>query len=63
MENERLVYSIEEAAAVLGIGYKSCSAAIKAGTIPCLTIGRRKLIPKHALHQMLAGAVEKDIQQ
>ncbi len=60
MEDEKLTYSIEEAAAVLGIGYKSCAAAIKAGSIPCLVIGRRKLIPRLALKKMLAGESEKE---
>ena len=54
--DERLTYSVPEAGKLLGISRNGAYAAAKAGLIPVLNVGRRKLVPKAALHQMLAAA-------
>lgn len=49
---ERLTYSVEEAARILGI----CrTLAYRPGVLPTIRIGGRRVVPKHALEQMLSG--------
>jgi excisionase family DNA binding protein len=52
---ERLTYSVEEAAKRLGISRNSAYEGVNNGTIPCIVIGRRKLVPRAALGKMLSG--------
>jgi excisionase family DNA binding protein len=52
--DERLTYDVPEAGRLLGLSRNGAYAAAKAGLIPVLTIGRRMLVPKAALHQMLS---------
>jgi excisionase family DNA binding protein len=59
-EAERLVYSVEEAAELLGISRAFCYEAVNRGEIPCLRIGRRILIPRSALHKFVEGARADD---
>jgi excisionase family DNA binding protein len=54
--DERLTYDVPEAGRLLGLSRNGAYAAAKAGLIPVLNIGRRMLVPKAALHQMLANA-------
>jgi excisionase family DNA binding protein len=54
--DERLTYDVPEAGRLLGLSRNSAYAAAKAGLIPVLNIGGRMLVPKAALHQMLAAA-------
>jgi excisionase family DNA binding protein len=54
--DERLTYDVPEAGRLLGISRNSAYAAAKAGLIPVLNVGGRMLVPKAALHQMLATA-------
>jgi excisionase family DNA binding protein len=42
-------------AKILRIGKISAYQAIARGDIPCIRIGRRILIPRHALDQILTG--------
>ena len=53
MAGERLAYTVEEVAELLGIGRSSAYQAVHSGDIPSLRIGRRFLIPKQALDEML----------
>lgn len=55
-EDVRLTYDVPEAGRLLGLSRNGAYAAAKAGLIPVLNIGGRKLVPKAALHQMLAAA-------
>lgn len=56
MTNEqRLVLTVEEAAKLLGISRPSAFEGVRRGEIPHIRIGRRILIPKAALEQMLQG--------
>ena len=53
---EKLVYSVEEAGNLLGIGRSGAYEAVRRGDIPTIRIGRRILIPKVALDRMLTDA-------
>ena len=53
MHNERLTMSVEEAARVLGIGRSSCYEAVARGEIRSVRVGRRRLIPRWVIDEML----------
>ena len=53
---ERLVYTVEEAGEILGIGRSKAYEAANCGEIPTIRIGRRILIPKTALDRLLSEA-------
>lgn len=50
----RLVYSVEEAGKLLGLGRSGAYEAVRRGDIPTIRIGRRWLVPKAALDSMLS---------
>jgi excisionase family DNA binding protein len=52
---ERLTLTVPEVSALLGLSRNGTYAAIAAGEIPSIRIGRRLLVPKAALGRMLAG--------
>ena len=52
-EHERLVFSVPEVAKLLGLSRASTYEAVRIGSIPSITIGRRILIPKVALQELL----------
>jgi excisionase family DNA binding protein len=52
----RMTLTVEEAARALGISRGSAYEAVKAGDIPSITIGKRKLVPRAALEKKLAVA-------
>lgn len=62
-ETERLsivsdgVLSIAEAAKELRVCKETISRMVRAGTLLCCKVGRRKLIPRKALALMLAESV------
>ena len=51
----RLTYDVPEAGRLLGLSRNAAYAAANSGQMPVLEIGGRKLVPKAALHRMLAG--------
>jgi excisionase family DNA binding protein len=54
---ERLTYTVEEAAKILGI----CRAlAYRKGVLPTVRIAGRRLIPRQALEQMLTNTACSD---
>ena len=53
---EKLVYTVEEAGNLLGLGRSGAYEAVRRGDIPTIRIGRRILIPKVALDRMLTHA-------
>lgn len=53
MVEDRRVVSVIEASKILGIGKNLCYEAIRRGEIPALRIGKRLLVPKAALEQLL----------
>jgi excisionase family DNA binding protein len=50
---ERLVFTVEEAAQLLGISRSFAYEAVQQGDIPSMRIGRRILVPKAALKRLL----------
>jgi excisionase family DNA binding protein len=49
----RLTWTVEEAAAALGISRAFAYDAVRRGEIPAIKIGRRILVPRSALKQLL----------
>lgn len=56
---KRLVFTVEEAAQLLGISRSFAYEAVQRGDIPSMRIGRRILVPKAALERFLAQSDEK----
>ncbi len=52
---ERLTWTVEEAAATLGISRAFAYEAVRRGEIPSIRIGRRVLVPRAALERLLDG--------
>ena len=50
------VLTVEEAAAYLWISRGLAFAAVRDGSLPCVRIGRRILIPRRQLEALLDGA-------
>jgi excisionase family DNA binding protein len=50
---ERLTYSVTEAAEVLGISRTLAYELVARGELPHVRFGRRVLVPRHALVQMV----------
>jgi excisionase family DNA binding protein len=51
------VFTVFEVARILRLGKISVYQAIERGEIPYVRIGRRILIPRHALEQLLSGTL------
>jgi len=49
----RLTYTIDEAAALLGVGRWAAYTAAKDGTLPTIRLGRLLVVPKAALDRLL----------
>ncbi len=58
---DRIVYTVTEAAEILGISRPSAFQGVERGEIPYIRIGRRILIPKVALEKLLesAGSIQR----
>ena len=50
---ERLTYTVEEAAELMGLSVSGAYRFVRRGQIPCIRIGRRLLIPRTALQSYL----------
>ena len=57
---DRLVFTVEEAAQLLGISRSFAYEAVRRGDIPSIRIGRRILVPKAALHRLLDLSESED---
>lgn len=53
---EAKVMTVAEAAAALRLSRNATYAAIAAGELPSLRVGRRILVPRAALYRLLNGA-------
>jgi excisionase family DNA binding protein len=53
IEIERLAYGVAEAAKALGISYRALYTLIKSGHLRAVRVGRRIIIPKSALEELL----------
>ena len=58
--DERLTWTIAEAAQRLGIGRSVAYRAAHTGELPAVRIGGRLLVPRSAVEAMLAGALRDD---
>lgn len=58
-ENGRVTYTVEQLAAVLGLGRGATYAALRRSAIPAIRIGRRFIIPKAAIAEWLRGPERK----
>jgi excisionase family DNA binding protein len=50
---EKLVYTLQESAALLGLSTKSISRLIQRGRLRCMSSVRHKLIPRSELERFL----------
>ena len=57
MDQLRATYTIDEAARILGVGRNLVYRSAESGELArvAIRIGRRVLIPREALHRLLAG--------
>ena len=51
------ILSVQEAAAILGLGRSAAYEAVRRGDIPTIKIGRRHLVPKLALERLLKEGI------
>jgi excisionase family DNA binding protein len=58
-EDQRLVYEVPEAGAMLGLTRNASYDAAKRGDIPTIRFGKLLRVPKAAFHKMLQGASGK----
>ena len=56
MEVERLTFSVEEAAILLGISRALAYNLVRRGELPSLQLGRRVVVPRLALEDYVAAA-------
>ena len=52
---DKPMFSVEEVAAILGVGRGTAYQCARSGEIPALRLGRRLLIPRAALARILGG--------
>ena len=55
-DDERLVITVEEAGRLLGISRSLAYQLVRQGDIPSLRLGRRIVVPRHALESKLGIA-------
>jgi excisionase family DNA binding protein len=58
--DQPLTYTVEEVARLLRIGRNQGYDAARAGELPTIRIGKRILVPRLALEQMLARALQPE---
>lgn len=50
---DRLAYSVDEAASVLGVSRRAIYSAIQSGQLPDVHLGARRLVPVDAINELL----------
>ncbi len=55
MTDNRLTLTVEEAAEILGISRAFAYALVRKGELPSLRLGRRLVVSRRALEQLLEG--------
>ena len=58
-EPERLVLTVDETAALLGISRGLAYQMARQGNIPTVRLGRRLLVPRSALDRLMSDAATK----
>ena len=61
-DGDRLVYSVAEAAALLGISRAFAYELVARGELPVICLGRRRLVPKVALLALIAKVGASSVQ-
>jgi excisionase family DNA binding protein len=51
----RSTFTVEEAAEICGLSRPGAYAAAAKGALPTVRIGRRLIVPRHALERLLLG--------
>lgn len=59
VDQDRLTFTVEEAARALGVGRNTAYEAVRTGELPCLRIRGRLLIPRAAIKQLLENPTSK----
>ena len=55
---EKLVYSVQEVADLLGISKSYAYELVRNGTIPVLQLGKKRVVPKEKLNEWINGKIE-----
>jgi excisionase family DNA binding protein len=61
VEDRRLAYSVDEAAAALGVSRELVYDLIRRGELYSRKLGRRRVVPRAALEALLAGRPFQDL--
>lgn len=56
--SERMAYSRQEAATLIGVGLGTIERLVSSGELRCKRVGRRVLIPRGALEKLLEDDTE-----
>jgi excisionase family DNA binding protein len=59
-DDERLVYTVTQAAELLGISRAFAYELVARGDLPVIRLGRRRLVPKAALAELVAHAATRE---
>lgn len=57
--DERLTYTVDEAARLLGVSRGSAYEAARRGELPVIRLGRRLVVPRARLEDLLGGDAER----
>jgi excisionase family DNA binding protein len=57
---ERLTVTVTEAAVILGVSRTSAYELVRAGTLPSVRLGRRIVITRRSLEDLVGGALPDD---
>ena len=56
---ERCTYTVSEVAELLGISRSSAYECVRRGEIPAVVLGRRLVVPRHAVDALLGAPIEQ----
>jgi excisionase family DNA binding protein len=56
---EKATYSVDDLAAVLGLGRQATYTGLRTGLIPSIRIGKRYVVPRSAIESWLAAAASR----
>jgi excisionase family DNA binding protein len=52
---DRETFTVDEVAEIMRVARWTAYSAVADGTIPAIRIGRRLIVPRHALERLLSG--------
>lgn len=58
---EKMVYSIQEVADLLGLSKSYTYELVRKGTIPCLQLGSKRVIPKETFNKWLNCEMKEQV--